>query len=127
MFLDEFLSPLFDLSVFLICLLHNCLLCSVDIPISKTLVALKRVRSLRDPSTNGVSRLSPLVDDGDWEDGSSNGVSLSLRFLNGSHACDSNGNGLLRSSSLDFKGQREQDTAEFELDFSFVCNAFLFH
>ena len=43
---------------------------SVDIPISKTLVALKRVRSLRDPSTNGVSRLSPLVDDGDWEDGS---------------------------------------------------------
>ena len=37
---------------------------SVDIPISKTLVALKRVRSLRDPSTNGVSRLSPLVDDG---------------------------------------------------------------
>ncbi|KAH1132791.1 hypothetical protein AAZX31_05G042300 [Glycine max] len=89
---------------------------SVDIPISKTLVALKRVRSLRDPSTNGVSRLSPLVDDGDWEDGSSNGVSLSLRFLNGSHVCDSNGNGLLRSSSLDFKGQKEQDTAEFELE-----------
>ncbi|KAL2573283.1 hypothetical protein AAZV13_17G116500 [Glycine max] len=89
---------------------------SVDIPISKTLMALRRVRSLRDPSTNGVSRLSPLIDDGDWEDGSSNGVSLSLRFLNGSHACDSNGNGLLRSSSLDFKGQREQDTAEFELD-----------
>ena len=61
---------------------------SVDIPISKTLMALRRVRSLRDPSTNGVSRLSPLIDDGDWEDGSSNGVSLSLRFLNGSHAWD---------------------------------------
>jgi len=30
LFLDEFLSPLFDLSVFLICLLHNCLLCSVE-------------------------------------------------------------------------------------------------
>ena len=29
LFLDEFLSPLFDLSVFLICLLHSCLLCSV--------------------------------------------------------------------------------------------------
>ncbi|TKY55291.1 STICHEL 2 protein [Spatholobus suberectus] len=87
---------------------------SVDIPISKTLVALRRVRSLRDPSTNGISTLSPLIDDGDWENGSSNGVSL--RFLNASHGCDCDGNGFLRSNSLDFKGQREQDTAEFELD-----------
>ncbi|RDX67548.1 Protein STICHEL-like 2, partial [Mucuna pruriens] len=90
---------------------------SVDIPISKTLVALRRVRSLRDPSTNGISTLSPLIDDGDWENGSSNGVSLSLRFLNASHAgdCDDN-NGFLRSNSLECKGQREEYSAEFELD-----------
>ncbi|KAK7330579.1 hypothetical protein VNO77_24775 [Canavalia gladiata] len=63
---------------------------SVDVPISKTLVALRRVRSLRDPSTKGVSRLS--------------------------YACDSDDNGFLRTNSLDFKGQREKDTADFLLD-----------
>ncbi|KAL2321727.1 hypothetical protein Fmac_026106 [Flemingia macrophylla] len=89
---------------------------SVDIPISKTLVALRRVRSLRDPSTNGISTLSPLIDDGDWKNGSSNGVSLSLRFLNASHAGDCDHNGLSSSNSLDFKGKKEQNTAEFELD-----------
>ncbi|KOM32727.1 hypothetical protein LR48_Vigan01g228300 [Vigna angularis] len=88
---------------------------SVDIPISKTLVALRRVRSLRDPSTNGVSKLSPLIHDGDWDNGSSNGVSLSLRFLNGSHAGHCDGNDFSRSNSLDFKDLREQETAELEL------------
>ncbi|XP_068464903.1 protein STICHEL-like 2 isoform X2 [Phaseolus vulgaris] len=91
---------------------------SVDIPISKTLVALRRVRSLRDPSTNGVSTLSPLIDNGDWDNGSSNGVSLSLRFLKASHTDDFDGNGFSRSNSLDFKGQREQETAELELKMS---------
>ncbi|XP_029127405.1 protein STICHEL-like 2 isoform X2 [Cajanus cajan] len=89
---------------------------SVDIPISKTLVALRRLRSLRDPSTNGISTLSPLIDDGDWENGSSNGVSLSLRFLNASCAGDCDDNGLSSSNSLDFKDKKEQDTAEFEMD-----------
>jgi len=88
---------------------------SVDIPISKTLVALRRVRSLRDPSTNGVSKLSPLIHDGDWDNGYSDGVSLSWRFLNGSHPCDCEGDGFSRSNSLDFKDQREQETAELEL------------
>lgn len=87
---------------------------SVDIPISKTLVALRRVRSLRDPSTNGLSGLSPLIDDGDCENDSTNGVSL--RFLNASNACVCDDDGFLKSNCLDFKGQKDKDTAEFELD-----------
>jgi len=83
---------------------------SVDVPISKTLVALRRVRSLRDPSTNGISKLSPLIDNEHWENG------ISLRFLNATYACDSDDNGCLRSKDLDFKGHREHDsTTNFEM------------
>ncbi|KAK9108341.1 hypothetical protein Syun_024352 [Stephania yunnanensis] len=49
---------------------------SVDIPLSKALVALRRVRSLRDPSTNSMAKLSSHVDNIDWETDSFNGVSL---------------------------------------------------
>lgn len=49
---------------------------SVDLPISRTLVALKRVRSLRDPSTNSMSKLSGLVDNLNWETQSSNAITL---------------------------------------------------
>ena len=51
---------------------------SVDIPISKTLVALRRVRSLRAPSTTSTSKLSSIVDNVNWE---TNSV---LEFLSGS-------------------------------------------
>ncbi|XP_058763322.1 protein STICHEL-like 2 [Vicia villosa] len=69
---------------------------SVDVPISKTLVALRRVRSLRDPSTtNGISKLSPLIDNEHWENG------VSLRFLDAPYACESDDNGCLRSKGLD--------------------------
>lgn len=87
---------------------------SVDIPISKTLVALRRVRSLRDPSANCISKLSPLIDDVHWENGSTNGNSL--QFLDASNAHDSDGNGILRTKSSDFNGRREHDTADFELN-----------
>lgn len=55
---------------------------SVDLPISRTLVALRRVKSLRDPSTNSMSKLSALIDNAKWETNSSNGISL--RFDDGS-------------------------------------------
>ncbi|WOL01343.1 protein STICHEL-like 2 isoform X2 [Canna indica] len=35
---------------------------SVDIPLSKTLVALKRVKSLRDPSTNSMSKFAAVIE-----------------------------------------------------------------
>lgn len=51
---------------------------SVDVPLSKALVALRRVRSLRDPSTNSIRKLSASVDNLSWETSSCNGVSLGL-------------------------------------------------
>ncbi|KAE9610118.1 hypothetical protein Lal_00006892 [Lupinus albus] len=87
---------------------------SVDIPISKTLVALRRVRSLRDPSANCISKLSPLIDNVHWENGSGNGISL--RFLEAPYARGSDDDGILRTKNPDFNGQREQDTTDFELN-----------
>ncbi|CAA2939591.1 STICHEL-like 2 isoform X1 [Olea europaea subsp. europaea] len=55
---------------------------SVDLPLSRALVALRRVRSLRDPSTNSMSRFSATVDNMNWETNSSNAITLG--FENGS-------------------------------------------
>ncbi|KAH0690277.1 hypothetical protein KY290_019896 [Solanum tuberosum] len=49
---------------------------SVDVPISKTLVALRRVKSLRDPTTNSISKFSAMVDKLNWETHSSNAITL---------------------------------------------------
>ncbi|KAL2346986.1 hypothetical protein Fmac_000986 [Flemingia macrophylla] len=87
---------------------------SVDIPISKTLVALRRVRSLRDPSTNPMSKLSSLVDNVHWENGSGNDISL--RFSDAAQPCDSDDNAALRSRNLGVKGQREHNGADFVLN-----------
>lgn len=77
---------------------------SVDIPISKTLVALRRVRSLRDPSTNSMSKFSALVDNLNWETNSSTGISL--RFGNGFGEAGRSNNGLLGLGH--FPGQGEE-------------------
>ncbi|KAJ8553968.1 hypothetical protein K7X08_024646 [Anisodus acutangulus] len=49
---------------------------SVDVPISKTLVALRRVKSLRDPTTNSISKFSTMVGKLNWETNSSNAITL---------------------------------------------------
>ncbi|PNY11505.1 DNA polymerase III subunit gamma/tau [Trifolium pratense] len=85
---------------------------SVDIPISKTLVALRRVRSLRDPSTNSMTKHSPLIDNLHWENSSGNGITL--MFPDDVHAFDSDDNLAFRSRNLCFKGQRELNAAGFE-------------
>ncbi|KAL2639267.1 hypothetical protein AAZX31_06G166600 [Glycine max] len=87
---------------------------SVDIPISKTLVALRRVRSLRDPTTNSMSKLSSLVDNVHWENGSGN--EISLRFSDAAGPCDSDDNAAFRSRNLGFKGHRKPDDADFLLN-----------
>ncbi|XP_073284536.1 protein STICHEL-like 2 isoform X1 [Primulina huaijiensis] len=51
---------------------------SVDVPISRALIALKRVRSLRDPSTNSMSKLSSLVDSINWEKNLNNPIVLGV-------------------------------------------------
>lgn len=49
---------------------------SVDVPISKTLIALRRVRSLRDPDTNSLSRLSNFAENLNWETNFTNEIVL---------------------------------------------------
>ncbi|WOL04419.1 protein STICHEL-like 2 [Canna indica] len=51
---------------------------SVDIPLSRTLVALKRVRSLRDPDTSSLRKIAALVDNMNLETSSCNGVMFGL-------------------------------------------------
>lgn len=48
---------------------------SVDVPISRALIALRRVRSLRDPSTS-MSKLNALVDSVNWETNLNNAITL---------------------------------------------------
>uniref|UniRef100_A0A5B7BA44 DNA-directed DNA polymerase n=1 Tax=Davidia involucrata TaxID=16924 RepID=A0A5B7BA44_DAVIN len=86
---------------------------SVDIPISKTLLALRRVRSLRDPSTNSLSKLSALVDNLNWETNSSNGITLGL--VNDCEEGGIDNNNILGSKNLDLYGQKEENLSDFEL------------
>ncbi|XVF49719.1 hypothetical protein PTKIN_Ptkin04bG0035800 [Pterospermum kingtungense] len=86
---------------------------SVDIPISRTLTALRRVRSLRDPSTNSMSKFSSLFDNVKWETNSSNGISL--QFLNGCAEADSEPNELRTPELLGFDGRREEQGYDFQL------------
>ncbi|KAL9434078.1 hypothetical protein AB3S75_028835 [Citrus x aurantiifolia] len=79
---------------------------SVDIPISRTLIALRRVRSLRDPSTNSMSKFSALLDNVNWETNSSNGISS--RFDNG---CK----GLFESEILSINGLKKEKDDDLEL------------
>ncbi|KAL1541964.1 protein STICHEL-like 2 [Salvia divinorum] len=72
---------------------------SVDVPLSRTLIALRRVRSLRDPSTNSMSKLNALVDNVNWEAYSNDAITLG--FENIASEGDDDGDGLgLRSSAL---------------------------
>ncbi|XP_042006675.1 protein STICHEL-like 2 [Salvia splendens] len=87
---------------------------SVDLPISRALFALRRVRSLRDPSTNSMSRLSALVDNLNWETKSSSAIVLG--FENGcSGGSDDDNNFELKSSRL-FMEDEEKRLCEHELD-----------
>ncbi|KAJ0263344.1 Protein STICHEL-like 2 [Hirschfeldia incana] len=58
---------------------------SLDVPITRTLVALRRVRSLRDPCTNSMSKFASLLENVKWETASNNGISL--QFVNDDGAC----------------------------------------
>ncbi|KAG6401976.1 hypothetical protein SASPL_138844 [Salvia splendens] len=70
---------------------------SVDVPLSRTLVALRRVRSLRDPSTNSMSKLNAFADNVNWEAYSNDAITLG--FENRASEGDDDGLGL-RSSAL---------------------------
>ncbi|RWW12882.1 hypothetical protein GW17_00023435, partial [Ensete ventricosum] len=64
---------------------------SVDIPLSRTLVALRRVRSLRDPDTSSLSKIAALVDNRNME-ASSCGSSATFGSSNNKHDLRHKGN-----------------------------------
>ncbi|OMO52826.1 hypothetical protein CCACVL1_29067 [Corchorus capsularis] len=86
---------------------------SVDLPISRTLIALRRVRSLRDPSTNSMSKFSSLLDNVKWETNSSNGISL--QFESGCQEDGCKPNELQGLQCIGFDRQREEQGHDFRL------------
>ncbi|KAK2976297.1 hypothetical protein RJ640_030290 [Escallonia rubra] len=89
---------------------------SVDIPLSKTLVALRRVRSLRDPSTNSMSKLSAFVDNWNWETNSTNGITLG--FVNGFKDGGIDENDAMRSKDLGYYEQKGEHVDDSEMNYN---------
>lgn len=90
---------------------------SVDIPISKTLLALRRVRSLRDPSTHSMSKFSALVDNLNWDTNSTNGITLG--FVSGCEVDCIGTTPVLGSKDLGLTGQKEENVCDLDLHNSF--------
>ncbi|XP_050224032.1 protein STICHEL-like 2 [Mercurialis annua] len=94
---------------------------SVDIPISRALIALRRVRSLRDPSTNSMSKFSTLLENVNWETNSTN--EISLQFMGGCQPEDSDHNGLKRDEEVDdFDPQCDLEKTKHEFNLGRVEN-----
>ncbi|KAF6176987.1 hypothetical protein GIB67_027787 [Kingdonia uniflora] len=93
---------------------------SIDVPLSRTLVALRRVKSLRDPSTNSMSKYSSVLDNYTWDTDSCNGISLgienSCRLVN--HSPLGSRDFGLGSVRADFASDRERanSVSDQELD-----------
>ncbi|XP_038684559.1 protein STICHEL-like 2 isoform X2 [Tripterygium wilfordii] len=90
---------------------------SVDIPICRTLVALRRVKSLRDPSTSSASKFSALVDNLNWENSGNNGITL--QFGSDFHGGGSDHNGHLRPRNISVSERIEEQVDDFDLRRSF--------
>ncbi|XP_057972171.1 protein STICHEL-like 2 isoform X2 [Malania oleifera] len=87
---------------------------SVDIPISKALLALRRVRSLRDPTTNSLDKFYAPPDTLNWETNSNDGISL--KFVNGCQEGCPDDNIHLGSKSIHTNGEREETVGSYELN-----------
>ncbi|KAM2939078.1 hypothetical protein FF1_038784 [Malus domestica] len=97
---------------------------SVDIPISKTLVQLRRVRSLRDPDTNSMSKYSALVENVNWETNSNNDISV--QFMN-SFQGGSDKHRSFRSKNPGLYGLGGDCIDDFELDCALGKSRFILH
>ncbi|XP_010248745.1 PREDICTED: protein STICHEL-like 2 isoform X2 [Nelumbo nucifera] len=86
------------------------------IPLSKTLVALRRVRSLRDPSTNSMSKLSAFADNLTWETDSCN--ALSLRLVNAYQEAGSDNHSFRESNNVYLNGTMEEFGSDPEYSYS---------
>ncbi|KAL2492370.1 Protein STICHEL-like 2 [Abeliophyllum distichum] len=89
---------------------------SVDVPLSRTLVALRRVRSLRDPSTNSMSKFSAMIDNLNWETNSGNVITLG--FENGCRGDAPNYNDVSCLDESRLYGEKEQHVSDHELYYS---------
>ncbi|KAJ4972535.1 hypothetical protein NE237_005709 [Protea cynaroides] len=85
---------------------------SVDIPLSKTLVALRRVRSLRDPSTNCMSKFTAFGDNMSWDTISCHGL------VNGFHVGDPKNYDFRESQNFSLDGRKVEFESDPELVFS---------
>ncbi|KAF9667963.1 hypothetical protein SADUNF_Sadunf15G0077600 [Salix dunnii] len=97
---------------------------SVDIPITKTLIALRRVRSLRDPSTNSMSKFSALLENSNWETNPTKDISL--MSANGSKEGGSNHNRLSGWKNLGHDGQSKQQVDNFDSGSEFEKSRLIF-
>ncbi|KAF5732182.1 hypothetical protein HS088_TW18G00873 [Tripterygium wilfordii] len=92
--------------------------CSTTLtPVSGTLVALRRVKSLRDPSTSSASKFSALVDNLNWENSGNNGITL--QFGSDFHGGGSDHNGHLRPRNISVSERIEEQVDDFDLRRSF--------
>ena len=85
---------------------------SVDIPITRTLIALRRVRSLRDPSTNSMSKFSALLENATWETNSTK--EISIQFADVSKEGRLNHTGLSGWKNLGLDEHREEQVDNFD-------------
>ncbi|KAG5230257.1 protein STICHEL [Salix suchowensis] len=97
---------------------------SVDIPITRTLIALRRVRSLRDPSTNSMSKFSSLLENFNWE--TSPTKDISLQSASGSKEGGSNHNRLSGWKNLGHDGQSKQQVDNFDSGSEFEKSKLIF-
>lgn len=81
---------------------------SVEIPLSKTLVALKRVRSLRDPATISMSKFSTAAENINWQTNPCNGATPALN--------NSDKQLIVHSGNCDLKEEIEDHGSNPELD-----------
>lgn len=98
---------------------------SVDIPITRTLIALRRVRSLRDPSTNSMSKFSALLENATWETNSTK--EISIQFADVSKEGRLNHTGLSGWKNLGLDEHREEQVDNFDSQYDMGRSELIFH
>ncbi|KAJ6375440.1 hypothetical protein OIU77_000427 [Salix suchowensis] len=89
---------------------------SVDLPITRTLIALRRVRSLRDPSTNSMSKFPALLENATWETNSTNEISLQFAKVSKEGRLNHNGLSGWKNLCLDEHSEDQVDKFDSQYD-----------
>ncbi|KAJ6672305.1 REPLICATION FACTOR C / DNA polymerase III GAMMA-TAU SUBUNIT [Salix viminalis] len=89
---------------------------SVDLPITRTLIALRRVRSLRDPSTNSMSKFPALLENATWETNSTNEISIQFAKVSKEGRLNHNGLSGWKNLCLDEHSEDQVDKFDSQYD-----------